>query len=141
MKVAKLFPDAVYPTRKYPDDAGVDVYACGHYTIAPHHFAIVGTGVTFEFQKGYVMQVWPKGKNDHLVGAGIIEFTYQGELKIKVVNPYPYPMEINHGDAVAQVVLVKHITPKVECVELYEIHQKKTVRGDTGGIVTQSKGE
>lgn len=134
---AKLNADAKTPTRKHPKDAGVDVYALYEANVAPWSCKVIHTGLTFEVPEGYMFQVWPKSKSDHLIGAGIIDEGYQGELLIKVVNFGPETLHFEQGAAIAQLVLVPVITPALEEVRPDAIHLTKSVRGTTGGIVGQ----
>ena len=47
--------------------------------------------MTVEIPAGYVGLVKPKGRNDHLLGAGVVDAGYQGEILVKVVNPFTPP--------------------------------------------------
>ena len=88
---------------------------------------------------GYVGLVKPKGRNDHLVGAGVVDAGYQGEILVKIVNPYPTPLEIRAGDAIGQLLVVPIATPRVEEVSPEQIHNQSSQRGASGGIVEQFK--
>lgn len=138
IKAAKLHPDAVLPTRKHADDAGIDFYALLPVVIPPHSFDIVKTGITIEIPKGYVGLMKPKSRNDHLLGAGVIDAGYQGEIQIKIANITDEPLEIACGQAVGQMLLIPVETPAVEEVLLEEIHTKVSERGATGGILGNS---
>ena len=139
IRIARLRPNAVLPTRKHPQDAGMDLYAAEANTLPPHASAIIPTGVTVEIPSGFVGLVKPKGRNDHLIGAGVVDAGYQGEILVKVVNPYPRPLEIRPGDAICQMLIVPIQTPRIEEVTAEEIHHQASTRGGTGGIVEQFK--
>lgn len=139
IRIARLRPTAVLPTRKHPHDAGMDLYAAEAAHLPAHASAIVPSGVTIEIPAGYVGLVKPKGRNDHLLGAGVVDAGYQGEILIKVVNPYPQPLEIRPGDAIGQLLLVPVVTPRVEEVSPEQIHAQASQRGASGGIVEQFK--
>lgn len=139
LRFARLRPDAQRPTRKHPQDAGADVYAAQSVRIAAHGVGIVPTGITVEIPAGYVGLVKPKGRSDHLVGAGVVDAGYQGELLIKVVNPSPQPLTFAVGDAVAQLLILPIETPALEEVSPHEIHREASPRGASGGIVDQRK--
>ena len=138
IKVHKLEDDAKLPFRKNPEDAGLDFFSLFHMILLPGESAICKTGITVEIPAGYCAQMWPKSKNDHLVGAGIIDAGYQGEVLVKIFNPTSKTLVIKPGDGIAQMVLVSIITPEVLEVSSEEIHQKKSARGKTGGIFSQS---
>ena len=137
IRIARLRPDAMLPTRKHPADAGLDVYAVEAVTVAPHSFAIVPTGITIEIPDGYVGLLKPKGRNNHLLGAGVVDAGYQGEILVKVANLTDQPVVFEPGDAVGQLVILPVLTPAVEEVEQAVIHTQKTTRGGAGGIVSQ----
>jgi dUTP pyrophosphatase len=137
IRIARLRPSATLPTRKHPADAGLDLYAAEALVIAPHAAAIVPSGVTVEILPGYVGLVKPKGRNDHLLGAGVVDAGYQGEILVKVINPFPHPLEIRAGEAIGQLVILPVVTPAVEEVSPQEIHAQRSSRGTSGGIVDQ----
>ena len=61
----------------------------------------------------------------------------QGEILIKVINPFNRPLTFARGAAVGQMVLVPVVTPAVEEASLEEIHAQPSTRGGSGGIVDQ----
>lgn len=134
LKFSRLDPNAAAPSRKHPGDAGVDVYANEQVTIPPFSSHAVRTGVTFDIPEGTLLQVWPKSRHNHLVGAGVIDAGYQGEILIKVVNTSWKPLRIRRGDALAQLVQVPVITDQLEEVPPEEIHRVRSARGGEGGI-------
>lgn len=131
---SRLDQQAVAPTRKHPTDAGVDAYANEDVRIAPFSYRVVHTGVTFDIPEGTLLQVWPKGRNNHLLGAGVIDAGYQGEIMIKVVNYSWKPLRIHRGEAIAQLVHLPVITEPVQEVPLEEIHSVRSARAADGGI-------
>lgn len=134
LKFARLTPQAAAPTRKHPTDAGVDVYASEDVRIPPFSCRVVTTGITCEVPKGTLLQAWPKSRHDHLLGAGVIDAGYQGEIKIKVVNYSWKPLRIRRGDAIAQLVQLPVICEALEELSLGEIHQVRSDRARSGGI-------
>jgi len=119
LKFARVNAQAAAPTRKHPADAGVDVYASEDVRIPPFSCRVVPTGLTCEVPQGTLLQVWPKSRHDHLVGAGVIDAGYQGEIKIKVV---------------AQLVHMPVICEPLEELPVQEIHRVRSDRGGSGGI-------
>ncbi|MBN1373626.1 MAG: hypothetical protein JW987_16935 [Anaerolineaceae bacterium] len=137
IRAARLHPHAKLPTRKHPLDAGMDLYSLDAAVIPPHSLAIIPTGITLEIPEGYVGLLKPKGRSDHLLGSGVVDAGYQGEILIKVVNPYAHPLEIPAGGALGQMLLIPIVTPAVEEVQPDEIHARASSRGGSGGIVDQ----
>ena len=113
----------------------MDFYSLEDYVIKSQKFQICKTGITIEFPDGVVGQIWPKSKNSWLIGGGIVEWTYQGEILFKIFNVSDHDIVIRKGDALGQMVFVYNLEPIVE--EVDEIHLEKTARGSTGGIVTE----
>jgi len=137
IKIARLRPEAILPTRKHPQDAGIDLYSAEDCTIASNDLKIIPTGVTIEIPDGFVGLLKPKGKNDHLLGSGVVDAGYQGEILVKVINPFDHPVQIKAGEAICQMLILPIETPPIIEANLAEIHQKTSTRGRTGGIVSQ----
>jgi dUTP pyrophosphatase len=138
IKAAKLQDNAIIPTRKHPDDAGIDFYAVEETEIDPGSFGIVRTGITVEIPKGYAGLLKPKSRNNHLLGAGVVDAGYQGEIQIKIANVSGEILHIEYGQAIAQMLIIPIETPVVEEVPISEIHTKISERGATGGILGNS---
>lgn len=137
IKIAKLEPNAFLPTRKHPADAGLDIYANCAIVIEPHSTSIVPTGITLEINDGFVGLLKPKGRNNHLLGAGVVDAGYQGEILVKVANISDTPLAIKPGDAIGQLLILPIYTPEVLEVNPHQIHNENSSRGNTGGIVDQ----
>lgn len=131
---AKLYPNAKLPTRKFPKDAGMDFYALEEERIPPHSFKVIKTGITIKITPGCVGLIFPKSRNNHLIGAGVVDEDYQGEILVKIVNYSNEDLLIKSGDAVAQMVIIPIFTPQILEVHKDLIHQEKTERGNSGGI-------
>ena len=138
IKAAKLREDAIIPTRKHPADAGIDFYAVEPQTIAPHSFGIIKTGITVEIPDGFVGILKPKSRNDHLLGAGVVDAGYQGEIQIKLANISDEPLHVEYKQAIGQMLVLPVVTPVVEEVSCEEIHKEVSERGATGGILGNS---
>ena len=135
IQAAKLIDNAILPTRKHPDDAGMDFYAAEEIEIAPRSFGTVRTGITLEIPAGFVGLMKPKSRNDHLLGAGVVDAGYQGEIMIKIANIKDEPLHILPGMAIAQMILLPIVTPAIEETDADTIHSVKSERGATGGIL------
>lgn len=134
LRFSRLSSTAVVPFRKHPSDAGVDIFASESLRIAPFSYRVVHTGITFEVPEGTLLEIRPKGKNNHLIGAGVVDAGYQGEVLVKVVNYSWKPLRIRQGEAIGQVVQLPVICEALEEVALEEIHHQRSARGAEGGI-------
>jgi dUTP pyrophosphatase len=140
IKVALLYDDATVPVRKHDKDAGIDLFAYveGSYGLAyPGEVTIVETGITVEIPDGYFGWITNKSSKDYLIGGGIVDSTYQGHLLVKICNVTDKPIIIEHGMAIAQLLIIPCITPKVNLVDMKDIHNSKSDRGTDGGITRQ----
>jgi dUTP pyrophosphatase len=137
LRFAKLNKLAKTPVRKHPTDAGVDVFALGDFEVLAHSWTRVHTGLTFEIGPGFMLLAMPKSGTNYVLGAGVLDPGYQGEILIKVINYTDDDIHIHDGDAVAQLVQVPILTDPLEEVPLGEIHQVVSDRGTDGGIVRQ----
>ncbi len=134
---ARLRPDAKLPSRKHPTDAGIDLYAGAPVEIAANSFAIVPTGICVDIPAGYVGLLKPKGRSNHLLGAGVVDAGYQGEILVKVANPTSQSLHLEAGDPVGQMLILPVLTPQVIEVSPEEIYPQTSQRGASGGIVDQ----
>ena len=134
LRFSRLQPEAIPPTRKHPQDAGVDVYSNENVILWPFSYRNIHTGITLEIPDGFMLLAKPKGRNNHLLGAGVIDAGYQGEIVIKVVNYSWKLMRIHKGDAIAQLIQIPVICELPEEVAVNEIHAKASQRGASGGI-------
>ncbi len=139
IKIAKLSETAIIPNRKHPDDAGLDLYSNEEKEISSFNFGIISTGITIDLHKKYVGLILPKSRNDFLLGGGVVDAGYQGEILVKIINPYKIPLIIHKGQAIAQILIVPIETPEVMEINKDYIHLRKSARGKTGGLVDENK--
>lgn len=134
---SKLEDGARLPSRKHWSDAGMDLYALWDAEINPQTSGIIRTGVTVEIPDGYVGIIKAKSKSDFIVGAGVVDAGYQGELLVKIFNPYRGAIKITAGNSIAQLIITPCITGEVQEIPKEKIHVSKSDRGESGGIVSQ----
>lgn len=124
LKVRRLDGRAQLPTRAYPGDAGLDLYALEDAVLEPGERASVRTGIAVEIPNGEAGLVLPRSglATRHgiaLVNApGLIDAGYRGEIHVLLLNTdRSASFELAAGDRIAQLVLVKVQTPAVVEVE------------------------
>ena len=143
LNVAPLYDDTVIPTRKNLKDAGIDLYAyladMSEYVVYPGDIVIFRTGITVEIPRGYFGWITNKSSKDYIIGGGIVDETYQGELLVKVINVTDKPVRFIHGSPLAQLLIIPCVTPEIKVISPLEIHKEKTSRGDSGGIKNQTE--
>ena len=135
---AKLSDKAFAPTINHEYDAGMDFYCQWYISILPYQQWIIPTGITVEIPQGYVGLLKPKGAQKQLIGSGVVEWTYQGEIMFRIFNPAKYEKIIYRGDPIGQMIVVANLNVEPMEVDLDIIHSRATVRGATGGIVQAS---
>jgi len=135
IKMARLDERAIVPVRKHWDDAGLDFCALHDTLIPSMEYKTVGTGITVEMPSGFFGLLKPKGGNNHLVGAGVVDQGYQGEIMFKIFNPTKDTMSFSAGQPIGQMVLIPVIRPTPVEVSLDEVHKEMTERANTGGIL------
>ena len=152
MKI-KLEKGSILPTRSYPTDAGLDLYARKGAVIAPRNFCVsnMNTGhisfmpIGVVFDTGVHIQLEPgtfgtitgrSGLNmNHSIicPGGTIDASFRGSIKVKLYNLGETPYEVKSGDRIAQLVIKKCEYPELEVVdELDESDRSDNGFGSTG---------
>jgi dUTP pyrophosphatase len=131
LKVRRLDPRARLPTRAYPGDAGLDLYALEDGALEPGERESVRTGIAVEIPEGEAGLVLPRSglaarHGIALVNApGLIDSGYRGEVVVLLLNTdRSARFEMAAGDRIAQLVLVKVQTPAVLEVEELELSER-----------------
>ncbi len=125
LRVLRLDERATLPRRAYPGDAGLDLHALEDCTLVPGERARVRTGIAVEIPKGQAGLVLPRSglaarHGIALVNApGLIDEGYRGEVQVLLLNTdRTATCEIQAGDRIAQLVLVRLETPEVVEVDV-----------------------
>lgn len=135
LRVLKLHPDALIPSRATPGSSGFDLRARldAPMTLGRHP-RLVPSGIAIEAPAGYDVQVRPRsGLSAKGVGVayGTIDADYRGEILVTMwtfgdLEAY----EIRNGDRIAQLV-VTMLAP-VEVVEVTELSESGRGSGGHG---------
>lgn len=152
LKVKKLDPNAIIPTRGSAKASGLDLYALEDTTLEPGQTSIVKTGIAFQIPDGYEIQVRPRSglslKTSLMVAnaPGTVDADYLGECCVIMKNIssdfsisnkksafidcyYNGACHIKKGDRIAQAVLCPVIIPELIEVSEFDI---ETERGASG---------
>ena len=114
VKVKKLDPRAVLPSRGSPFSAGADLRACmdAPVTVAPGETVFIHTGLTAEIPEGYAGFVFARSGLASKQGlapankVGVVDSDYRGEYMVALHNHAAAPVTVNPGDRVAQLVIL-----------------------------------
>lgn len=123
--------EAVHPKKSSgdPECLGIDLFAAYDFRVEPFSVEIVNTGVCFDLDQGALL--WPKSRNNHLLGAGAIDKSYIGPVYVKIVNPTSRTMSFQRGDGICQMIGARRDWGDLIFVDRIE---KQTARGRLGGI-------
>lgn len=131
MDIKLVNENAMVPYKKYEDDAGYDLFSCEDAIIPPRNRKLVNTGISIAIPKGTYGRVAPrsglscKGID---IGAGVIDSSYCGIIKVLCINSTDKPYEIKMHDRIAQLI--------IECIKNFELNVVselcETERGDKG---------
>ncbi len=137
LRVRRLDERALLPTRAYPGDAGLDLYALEEGVLGPGERAAVRTGIAVEIPGGQAGLVLPRSglaarHGIALVNApGLIDAGYRGEIRVLLLNTdRTSPFAIAAGERIAQLLLVRVQTPDV--VEVDELALSERGAGGFG---------
>ena len=120
LRVRRVDPRAVLPTRSYDGDAGLDLYALDDGVLGPGERANVRTGIAVEIPEGQAGLVLPRSglarrHGISVVNApGLIDAGYRGEVEVLLLNTdRSSSFLFAAGDRIAQLVIVAVHTPQV----------------------------
>ena len=140
IRISKLHETTFLPTRKHETDAGMDLYSDADYIIEAHKAKVISTGVLIDIPTGVVGLIWPKSRSNYLIGGGVIDAGYQGEILVKIINPLERAIVVAKGQAIAQILFQEILIPKsIVIVDKDNLFEEKSVRGATGGIIDTTK--
>ena len=116
LKIKLLNKDARIPYRAEPGSAGYDVFCTKPIEIYPGTRQLVATGISTEFSKSYYLRVAPrsglsvKGID---IGAGVIDSSYRGEIKVLVINNSEIILTFPKGTKIAQLIMESCEEPEI----------------------------
>ena len=121
IKIKKLHPDAMIPTRAHETDAGLDLYALED-TYFHDETKLIKTGIAVDIPPGYEAQVRPRSgmtlKTPMKVQLGTIDSGYTGDVGVIVDCRGLHG--IGAGDKIAQLVIQKVELPTVLIVDEFD---------------------
>jgi dUTP pyrophosphatase len=121
LRFTRLADAASPPVQAHLGDAGYDLFAAEAAVIEPGRRASVGTGIAVAIPDGWAGLVLPRSGLAARHGItlpnapGLIDSGYRGEVRVLLLNADPEAVfEVQVGDRVAQLVLVRFESPPVE---------------------------
>lgn len=146
LKVYKIRPEAILPTRAHQTDVGMDLYYCPNsdkklystknFHIPPKSSRLLSTGLKIEIPYGYMLEIKNKSgmayKRQLLVGACVVDPGYNGEIYVNLHNIGAETQIIRARDKIAQAVLIPISHCKIQEVESDEFLNFHSQRGEGG---------
>lgn len=125
IEVFKLDESAKLPTRNNPTDAGLDLYCLEDTVIYTNQTKIIKTGIAVNVPKGYVGKVEDRSglaSKGLIVGAGVIDAGYNGDVSV-VMHNFSAITELMHNGDVAAIDTCYHFKKhdKIAQLLLYKI--------------------
>lgn len=120
LRIKKLVPEAIVPSRAYEYDAGADLYSLDRYTVAPGEGHKFSTGIAADIPEGYYLHIHTRSsmaKMGWIVVGGICDSSYKGELFVMLRNISNKALQVGKFDRIAQMILYPIVTPKMEVVD------------------------
>ena len=138
--ILRLDHDLPLPSRAYPGDAGLDLFASHDVTLKPGERASVGTGIAIALPDGCAGLVVPRSglaarHGVSIVNApGLIDEGYRGEVRVLLVNlDLDNVVVLKRGDRIAQLLVQQIQAPTIrEVAELPVTQRGEDGFGSTG---------
>ena len=143
IQIKKLHPTAVIPFSGSKYAAGYDLYAClpdGSVEIAPHTTAKIGTGLSLAIPEGYFGAIFARSGLATKQGlrpancVGVCDSDYRGEYIIALHNDGQTAQIVNHGDRIAQLVVMPYLA-----VDFEEVGELDSTERGAGGFGSTGK--
>ncbi|GIK21006.1 MAG: dUTP diphosphatase [Ignavibacterium sp.] len=140
-RLSDEFSDIELPSYATAGSAGMDIRAAlkDDVIIEPGKVELIPTNLSVEIPFGYEIQVRPRSglAANHSIGIlnspGTIDSDYRGEVKIILMNFGKENFKISRGDRIAQIIVSKVYTAKIEEVkDLNSSHRGEGGFGHTG---------
>ena len=122
IKIKKLSELAVIPEYKTSGASGMDLSSTEQITLMPLERKLIPTGIAIQLDEGYEAQIRPRSGTSIKYGltlinsVGTIDSDYTGEIFIPMVNLSSEPYTIMPGERVAQMIISKYSSAKLELV-------------------------
>ena len=137
MKVKRLTPDAILPSRGSEGAVGYDLHCVCDFALDGLNHICVPTGISVQLPTGVYGRVAPRSglavtHGVHIL-AGVIDPDYTGEIKVIMCSLSGSTKEFKKGDRIAQLVLERcEVPPVVEVDSLDDTSRGSGGFGSTG---------
>jgi dUTP pyrophosphatase len=141
--VKRARPEAVIPSHGTEGAAGWDLSACipNSVRINPGKMQIIPTGISIELPScEYVAEIFlrsgtgVKNQVSNILGTGVIDSDYRGEIFIPIVNHSDKAVVIEPNQRIAQMVI-----KKIPIMELTVVDELSVTARGSGGFGSTGK--
>jgi dUTP pyrophosphatase len=132
LRVKRLHPDAILPSRGTRSSAGYDLYTLESAEVRPFVTVRVRTGIAIELPTGICGLIKPRS-SAYYKGwdlDGTIDEDYRGEILLQLRNTTSQTMYVNKGERYGQLVLSPYCDSVQGTVVVEEM--SSTARGEGG---------
>jgi dUTP pyrophosphatase len=137
-RLSEEFSDVELPHYTTAGSAGMDIRAAikEDVILEPGKVELIPTNLSVEIPVGYEIQVRPRSglAAKHSIGIlnspGTIDSDYRGEVKIIIMNFGKEDFKISRGDRIAQLIVSKVYTAKIE--EVKDLNSSSRGQGGFG---------
>lgn len=125
-------------TKAHNTDAGFDIHSSEDTVVYPESSSAISTNLTLTMPPNTIGLVKPRSgtsfANNIETGAGVIDETYSGEIKVKLYNHGDTPFRIKKGQRIAQLVMFYRpsININLQGKDAIFNEPKRKPRGDNG---------
>jgi dUTP pyrophosphatase len=139
LRIKKLNEKAVIPARATSGSAGMDLYAVldEPITLKQGETALIPTGIAITLESASEAAfIFPRSglSIKHGIGllnsVGVIDSDYRGEIKVGVINQIDKEYTIEHGERIAQMVIMPVSLPEI--IEVDELDETERGAGGFG---------
>lgn len=115
IKIKRVHRKAIIPSYANPGDAGMDLHVVlvgwEFDDMLPGKSRLYTTGLAMEIPDGFVGLVRPRSglavkKGIDILTSGVIDSGYRGEIFVNLFNNSSETVRINHGDRIAQMLIL-----------------------------------
>lgn len=134
LKVYLHSDNAQIPKRADEGAAGYDLYASEDVFILSRERKLVSTDISIQLPHETYGRIAPRSGmsvKGYDIGAGVIDESYTGIIKVLLINNSNDNKEIKKGDRIAQLIIEKCYYPNIEQVHSME-EFRQTTRGEGG---------
>tara|TARA_A100001015_G_C15029386_1_gene732295 strand:+ start:2144 stop:2590 length:447 start_codon:yes stop_codon:yes gene_type:complete len=135
----ELSPNASLPSSGSHGSAGLDLAASEACSLNPGQRRAVSTGVKMALPLGTYGKIEGRSglaiRNGIIIGGGVIDSDYTGEIKVILINTGNQPFVVNKGDRIAQLIVQQYmLNPQFERVEKLPTTERGTNGFGSTGI-------